>query len=117
VFWCRTAALEKITAYNWQVEDFPEEPMPDDGTVSHALERIFPFAAQAKGFYTGWLMTSNFVKDTLENYTHFYFENRMLPAPVTPVNLKYFIKATVPQKYWFLFYPFKRLLQKLGFNV
>ena len=57
VFWCRTEALKRITAKNWQVEDFPAEPMPVDGTINHALERMPAFAAQAEGFYTGWLMT------------------------------------------------------------
>ena len=67
-FWCRTDALKKIFCQNWTLEDFPKEPMPIDGTICHALERIFPFAAQAEGFFTGTLMTEKFSSDNMENF-------------------------------------------------
>ena len=121
VFWCKTAALKKIFAYDWKVEEFPAEPMPDDGTISHALERIFPFAAQAEGFYTGWLMTESFVRDELENFIYFSSEPRTLPSiqsiPSVLQAFKYWVKSNVPTKYWFLLYPFKHLLEKLGFKL
>lgn len=81
VFWCRTAALKKVTAKNWKVEDFPAEPMPNDGTISHALERIFPFAAQSEGFYSGWLMTEEFARNELENFIYFSKEVQISTAP------------------------------------
>ena len=68
VFWCRTESLKKITAVNWKVEDFPSEPIPDDGTINHALERILPFAAQELGFYTGHLFNERFAKTEIENF-------------------------------------------------
>lgn len=68
VFWCRTESLKKITAVNWKVEDFPSEPIPNDGTINHALERILPFAAQAQGFYTGHLFNERFAKTEIENF-------------------------------------------------
>lgn len=71
VFWCRTEALKKITDKNWKVEDFPKEPMPKEGTLNNALERMLAFAAQSEGFYTGWLMTEDFAKDEIENYISF----------------------------------------------
>ena len=142
VFWCRTDALKKITAKEWKVEDFDAEPMPDDGTISHALERIFPFAAQAAGFYSGWLMTQDFAKDELENFIHFANNPRVLPANVaqpavvsasnfpTPhmlfqyfskLNniqiLKYFLQSRIPPRLWLFFRPFKNILSKLGFKV
>ena len=80
VFWCRTAALKKITNKNWTLEDFAEEPMPVDGTVSHALERMLAYAAQAEGFYTGWLMTEDFAKDEIENYLFFAVNHLELAA-------------------------------------
>lgn len=59
-FWCRTKALEKLVKFDWKYEDFPEEPMPSDGTVSHAIERIFPFVAQDAGFLTGTVMCQSY---------------------------------------------------------
>ncbi len=120
VFWCRTEAFAKITAKNWRVEDFQKEPMDDDGTISHALERIFPFAAQAAGFYTGWLMTSDFIKDELENFIYFSTSQNSLARSFISadnISLTEFLKSNIPPRYWFLFRPFRRLLLKLGFNL
>ncbi len=56
VFWCRTSALYKLFEREWVYEDFTQEPLPIDGTISHAIERIFPFVAQDAGFDTGIVM-------------------------------------------------------------
>lgn len=32
--------------------------MKEDGTFSHAMERIYPFVAQENGFYTGIVMSA-----------------------------------------------------------
>lgn len=52
-FWCKTKALIPLLEYDFQYEDFPEEPMPATGTVNHAVERVFPYVAQWCGYYTG----------------------------------------------------------------
>ena len=108
VFWCRSAALKKIFAKKWQEDDFPEEPMPDDGTVSHALERIFPFAAQCEGYYTGWLMNPEFAANHMENLKYVIADVYDLKTLV-----KKFIKTAVPEKYWFLFGYVKTAYHKL----
>lgn len=56
VFWCRVEALEKLFCYKWGYEDFPMEPMPNDGTISHAIERIFGFVAADTGYKVGTIM-------------------------------------------------------------
>lgn len=57
-FWIRTDALRPLfRKKKWKAEDFPKEPIADDGTLLHAIERIYPFAAQDAGFYSGWVMT------------------------------------------------------------
>ncbi len=61
-FWCRTKALEKLFSAGWTYEDFPEEPMPDDGTVSHAIERILPYAAQDAGYKTLVVMNASYAQ-------------------------------------------------------
>lgn len=57
VFWAQTAALEALLSRTWRYEDFPEEPLPCDGTVSHAIERSFGYAAQSAGYLTGTVTT------------------------------------------------------------
>lgn len=65
VFWARTAALKKLIDYPWKYEDFPEEPLPIDGTLNHAIERIFPFAASDAGFTTGIVMRKQYAEELL----------------------------------------------------
>ncbi len=61
-FWCRTKALEKLFDADWKYEDFPDEPMPVDGTISHAIERILPFVAQDAGFKTLIVMNASYAQ-------------------------------------------------------
>ena len=56
-FWCRTAALRTLFEHGFKYEDFCPEPMPLDNTISHAIERIFPYVAQHEGYYSGVMMT------------------------------------------------------------
>lgn len=67
VFWCRTAALKKLFDYEWMYEDFHAEPMPLDGTISHALERLLPFIAQDAGYYSGWIMHTDYANIEIKN--------------------------------------------------
>lgn len=50
MFWARRAALEPMFALGLDWADYPIEPLPDDGTLLHALERVMPFAAGQAGF-------------------------------------------------------------------
>lgn len=50
MFWARTAALAPLFELDLDWGDYPEEPVPYDGTMLHALERIIPSVAEATGF-------------------------------------------------------------------
>ncbi len=67
VFWCRVEALSGVFSREWSVDDFPEEPLPEDGTINHAIERIYPYVAQNAGFYTGVLLEKNFAENYICN--------------------------------------------------
>lgn len=60
--WFRPHALSPIFNKDWKYTDFPQEPLSPDGTISHALERIYPFAAQQMGYYSGILMSASFAR-------------------------------------------------------
>ena len=71
VFWFRPKALEPLFAHGWQHSDFPPEPLPQDGTISHAIERIYPFVAQSAGYYPAVVMSKNYAvthNDTMQAY-------------------------------------------------
>lgn len=50
MFWVRPAALKPVLNLDLSWDDFPKEPLPIDGTMLHALERLLPFAAAKAGF-------------------------------------------------------------------
>jgi hypothetical protein len=49
MFWARPGALERLLALDLAWEDYPVEPLPHDGTLLHALERLMPHAARLAG--------------------------------------------------------------------
>lgn len=59
-FWCRTCSLKPLLEKHWRYEDFPEEPMENNGTVNHAIERILTYVAQSQGYYSGILMNEEY---------------------------------------------------------
>ncbi|NLB65390.1 MAG: hypothetical protein GX803_02850 [Lentisphaerae bacterium] len=67
VFWCRTDALQPLFAVNWDYSDFPPEPLPNDGSLNHALERILPLVAQSQGYLTGWVLTDRYASTEIAN--------------------------------------------------
>ena len=50
MFWARPAALKPLFDLNLDWVDYPEEPVPIDGTMLHALERLLPVIAEHEGF-------------------------------------------------------------------
>lgn len=60
VFWAKSEALKKLFERKWQYEDFPEEPVPMDGAINHAVERIFGFVAEDAGYLSGTVMTTEY---------------------------------------------------------
>ena len=60
MFWFRPNAMKPLYDADWKYEDFPPEPNKIDGTLLHAIERIYPFVAQDAGFYPAIGMTDKF---------------------------------------------------------
>ncbi|MCF0132191.1 MAG: hypothetical protein HUJ71_10665, partial [Pseudobutyrivibrio sp.] len=65
VFWAKREALRKLLDYDWSYEDFPTEPMPLDGTISHGVERILGYVAQDAGYKTGTIQTCDYAATML----------------------------------------------------
>jgi rhamnosyltransferase len=70
IFWCRTNAMKKLLEADWCFEDFPEEPIPRDGTVLHAVERILLYVAQDAGYYAGIVENCTYASENISNYTY-----------------------------------------------
>jgi hypothetical protein len=50
MFWARPAALQPLLALGLGFEDFPEEAGQTDGTLAHAIERLYFLACEHAGF-------------------------------------------------------------------
>ncbi|WP_285350051.1 rhamnan synthesis F family protein [Pseudomonas sp. ME-P-057] len=50
MFWARPQALKNLLELGLKYEDFPEEPLPNDGSSLHALERILGPLAASNGY-------------------------------------------------------------------
>jgi glycosyltransferase involved in cell wall biosynthesis len=50
MFWARTAALRPLFGIGLSWYDYPSEPLPCDGSVLHAIERLLPCVAEKTGF-------------------------------------------------------------------
>ena len=50
MFWARTAALRPLLELGLTWGDFPPEPLPYDGSLLHAIERLLPFVVESTGF-------------------------------------------------------------------
>lgn len=70
VFWAKRTAIEKLLKHKWNYMDFNSEPLEDDGTISHAIERVIPYVAQDAELYTGWVMTDEYAAKRMENQYH-----------------------------------------------
>lgn len=69
MFWFKTPALKRLYACNWKYEDFPPEPNGVDGTLLHAIERIYSFVTQEEGYYPAMLMNREFADIQITNLT------------------------------------------------
>lgn len=63
VFWAKTLAMKKLFNYPWKYEDFLEEPLPIDGTISHAVERIIEFVIKDAGYEVGKVMATTYAAE------------------------------------------------------
>ncbi|OZB59461.1 MAG: hypothetical protein B7X39_11610 [Lysobacterales bacterium 14-68-21] len=50
MFWARTSALSSLFSLDLKFEDFPDEAGQKDGTLQHAIERLFVLQAVASGY-------------------------------------------------------------------
>ena len=77
MFWFRTTSMRKIFEFPWSTDNFYKEPMPSDGTISHAIERIWPFVAQDSGFFSAEICMDSYLKsDYLTNSNKLRLANK-----------------------------------------
>lgn len=69
-FWFRPKALKILFNKEWNYADFPSEPVGPDGTLLHAIERFYPFAAQEAGYFSGYVTTVEYAELEYTNWNY-----------------------------------------------
>lgn len=70
MFWFRTNAMKKLFEKDWKYKDFPKEPNYLDGTLLHAVERIYPFVVQNAGYYCAWCLNDEYAQTEITNLNY-----------------------------------------------
>lgn len=106
MFWFRPEAMKKLFDYGWKYEDFPKEPNDYDGTILHAVERIYGYVVQDSGHYCAWTMTDDFSRIELTNLYYMLRNSNIgfntVRSTITPGRKKFklFVKKFIPKKLW-----------------
>jgi rhamnosyltransferase len=97
MFWFRPKALQRLFEEDWKYEHFPEEPNENDGTLLHAVERIYPFVAQDAGYYSVWAMSDRYSR--IET-TNLFFSLHRLMELENCRGIKARLKKIIPPRVW-----------------
>lgn len=68
IFWYRPRALYPLLSGNIELNEFPEEPFPLDGTIAHGIERAIPYIAHGEGYHYKLVMPKSYI---LSSFQHF----------------------------------------------
>lgn len=86
MFWVRPRALKCLFAHDWQYNEMPQEPIEDDNTVLHAIERIYPFCVQEEGYYPAWVMADSYAEIEVDNFR--YINRELERAEMSKVGIR-----------------------------
>lgn len=124
VFWAKYDSIRQLLDYNWQESDFPGEPMPLNDTICHGIERVFPYLAQANGYYTGWVMNPNYGRAFFENFYYwteafwkFSGGHNVDPMKVAYGRIKFAIKSRTPKFLWPVFRIFEKPIKLIAVKI
>lgn len=93
-FWAKSVSIKKLLKKDWKYEDFDEEPLKDDGTISHAIERVFGYVAQDAGYETGTVMRISYAQKLLSySQKYFSFSYKLLKKEYGITNLETFYES------------------------
>lgn len=73
MFWFRADALKKAVGYGFTYDDFDFKYSPD-GTILHAIERLYGFFAQDSGFYFAEVISTDDARSDLVNYRYMLYK-------------------------------------------
>lgn len=88
MFWVRKNALSKLINPPLPDSFFPPEPLPPDGSILHALERIYSMIGQDCGYYSGWILSMEDAERYILNLFHLYNFETIIKEDSAEVGIK-----------------------------
>ena len=70
-FWFRPKAMAPLYQADWTYKDFPPEPNGIDGTLLHAIERLYGITVQQAGFYPAYLLSDTYARLEYASLRHY----------------------------------------------
>ncbi|KTC63481.1 hypothetical protein AO262_14570 [Pseudomonas fluorescens ABAC62] len=77
MFWARPAAVKDMLEKKYIYDSFPMEPLPNDGSMLHALERMIGLLAEKNGYTQFFYHPSSGQFTTDQSYTTHNYTQRM----------------------------------------
>ena len=71
-FWAKYDALKPLFDLNLGYDDFPEESISHDDTITHAIERTYGYVAASQNYYSEIVMTEEFGGVEFSNNDHMF---------------------------------------------
>lgn len=68
IFWYRPKALIALFNSNIILEDFPEEPFPENGTIAHGMERAIPYIVQGSKYTYNMIISNHILPLVFQHY-------------------------------------------------
>lgn len=78
IFWCRPEALKPLYEKEWTYEEFRQDEEKENGVLTSALERLYPFAAQQSGYYSGTVLSESIAEMEIGNLNYYLREYNTL---------------------------------------
>lgn len=98
MFWFRPKAMKKLFDQDWEYGDFPPEPNKNDGTLLHAIERIYPFVVQDAGYLAGHVYSDEFARIEITNLEYIAKQLNQVLFPAFGTNSLYGLTSTIRYK-------------------
>lgn len=80
MFWSRPAAIRELLEQDYTYDQFPAEPLPNDGSMLHALERLIGLLAERNGYRQLYYFPSQGCFTTDGGYRFLHYRNRSAHA-------------------------------------
>lgn len=121
MFWARTEAVRQILEYDISEEDIPDENGQIDGTIMHAIERMWSYVAEYNGFQTIQTENSLYTNDRSGDLVVSSQENENLKLEIKQLKLevesnKIALQNVLVSKSWQITTPLRSFTERLRSN-